>query len=825
MQRLAAAGRGPSGSFQASTSDRISLGDWLKSVLKAKDSGRGKGKKTRKVIVRTPRLVVLGDPGGGKTTLLRWLATAYLLRREGDPDLERLPDMASLPEMDWLPILIRCRDLDKARAGQGDLEDLLHQALAKMELPGKGREALVPLLRARMEEGRALLLVDGLDEITDPGLRAAFCERLEAIARSFSQVPMLATSRIVGYREMHRRIGQGFAHGTLAELAPEEKDDFVRRWCEVTIPDPGRREAEEEKLRSGIHGSDRIERLTTNPMLLTTMALVQRKVGKLPTRRHKLYWEAVGVLLNWRHEVEEVMDPDETLPQLEYLAYVMCDRGVQRLRRDEVLALFEDVRRDYPNIRLLQRQTPEAFLAQLERRTGLLVEAGEVQHEGRPSAVYEFRHLTFQEYLAALALLAGRFPGHEAGTTLAERVKPLAGRVAEVNTDLGPELQVTENWREVLRLCVASCNDDDVDPVLAAILEPRVPEEARPRAILAVLCLADEPNVSELRAQEILRRFAEQVKEDDGTGHPSTGADVAVAEAGLSVWVEPLKRALVDEFLRREPEKRAYLGGLAGMVASYGMPAGEAEKTEWMLQQVRSLDSPSDIETAAAALAIMQAAFSEEAPVVTGLVDHLLVLLSRCHAVAHAAAWALGWLSGGLAGDRRSHWVPSLEESRLLLQYMTAPDFDRMALRWLMIIAGDAEMREAGSACTAALLHTSDLVRASAARALGKIRDASAVDALRASLQDPEQEVRRAAVQALASLWDEDGVNKKLLLQRPFLPLDSDFEPSRDPLERISTEHVRKAAAALRIPEKEVLARYEGMAGRYDLNLGWRSGT
>jgi hypothetical protein len=45
------------------------------------------------------------------------------------------------------------------------------------------------------------------------------------------------------------------------------------RWCEVTVSDPSRREAEADKLIRGIHGSDRIERLTGNPMMLTTMAL------------------------------------------------------------------------------------------------------------------------------------------------------------------------------------------------------------------------------------------------------------------------------------------------------------------------------------------------------------------------------------------------------------------------------------------------------------------------------------------------------------------------------------------------------------------------
>lgn len=120
--------------------------------------------------------------------------------------------------------------------------------------------------------------------ITDPAVRARFCEHLEQIVVAYPEAPVIATSRIVGYREMGYRLGRGFEHVTLADLSAEDKDDFARRWCRLTEL-PERRDTAAQELIHDIHSSNRIERLTGNPMLLTTMALVKRKVGKLPSRR------------------------------------------------------------------------------------------------------------------------------------------------------------------------------------------------------------------------------------------------------------------------------------------------------------------------------------------------------------------------------------------------------------------------------------------------------------------------------------------------------------------------------------------------------------
>ena len=370
----------------------------------------------------------------------------------------------------------------------------------------------------RIAKGEALLLVDGLDEIGDPRVRMLFCQELERCAARYPEASIVVTSRIVGYRDMPYRMGSCFEHGVIAELTRKDKDHFAERWIEVTeqrhtTAEKAKRTAE---LLEALHSNDRIERLTGNPMLLTTLALVKRKVGKLPSKRTKVYAEALSVLLNWNPQSHAIIEEDEAVPQLEYIAYEMCRRGVQRLTNDEILDLLDKVRTEYPNVRAVRGRQPQAFLDLLEARSSILIRSGAIWQKGsrddRP--VWEFRHLTLQEYLAARAMIDGRYPGRDKTKTLAEQVAPLAGTIdsRRIAADGRTDRQVAESWQETLRLVVSDCRDDDVDDVVQAILRPTENEEAettsRPRAVLAASCLADEPNIGEESARHVLAEFA-----------------------------------------------------------------------------------------------------------------------------------------------------------------------------------------------------------------------------------------------------------------------------------------------------------------------------
>ncbi len=145
---------------------------------------------------------------------------------------------------------------------------------------------------------------------------------------------------------MRFRMGRGFRHSTITDLSKEEMDEFARRWTAATEARKSEAQRTEvaQKLINDIHSNERVERLAGNPMLLTTLALVHRKIGRLPQRRVDLYREAVQVLLNWRGEIDEPLDWQEAVPQLAYVAYSICEQGVQRLPKNPVVRLFEVIR-------------------------------------------------------------------------------------------------------------------------------------------------------------------------------------------------------------------------------------------------------------------------------------------------------------------------------------------------------------------------------------------------------------------------------------------------------------------------------------------------
>ena len=719
------------------------------------------------------RLVVLGDPGGGKTTMLRWMATSYLLRHKGDSAFKQIPDTETLPVQPWIPVLIRCRDL-----GETDLcrcfTDFLTQHLNKTELQPDEADVMRAVILDRIAKGEVLLLVDGLDEITNPQVRMMFCQELERTSARYPDAPIVVTSRIVGYRDMPYRMGSGFEHGVIAELNKEDKDLFARRWVAVTEQHQTAAEKikRAQELLDALHSSDRIERLTSNPMLLTTLALVKRKVGKLPNRRNKLYAEAVSVLLNWNPRLYQTIDEDEALPQLEYLAYEMCKRGVQRLTDDEVLDLLDKLRTEYPNIRAIRSREPQAFLALLEARSSILIKSGGSwqKNKSQEKPVWEFRHLTFQEYLAARALIDGRYPGRDRTKSLAQQVAPLAGAVEITKRGLiyadpdNNEVEVPESWREALRLLVADCKDDDVDEVLLAILHPQPGEEAmtgKPRAVLAALCLADEPNVSEESAQLVLAAFAVKVEKYDGSINIETSLDRAALEVGVGIWSPLLKKSLIQEFCQRPSDMRWDVGGLWGMVEMACWRKSGTDSRTFFTGLVQRLKSGDRVEIISAALTVMNAAYEGHVEVAEDIAGCLLDLLAlEDFPVNNAAAWALGWLSRGTnKPELQPHWIAKATDVDRVVQAFEATSASEIGtFRWLAIVLGLSKDARALPSLLCRLGEASAEARKDIIGALGQSGNEQAVPPLLTKLDDSDSSVRIAVIQALMTLGDIQAV-------------------------------------------------------------------
>jgi energy-coupling factor transporter ATP-binding protein EcfA2 len=779
-------------------------------------------------LAETRRLIILGDPGSGKTTMVRWIATAYLLRLKEDQAWKDLPDVATLPDQNWLPITVRCRDLDHSCLN-GSLEDVLRHILHKSEFTETEELSLRQILREKIANGHALLMLDGLDEITDLGLRARFCRQLEQISIAYPNAPIIATSRIVGYREIGFRIGRGFEHLTVADLSREDKDDFAKRWC-VVIEPPERRVTATAELIHDIHSIDRIERLTSNPMLLTTMALVKRKVGKLPSRRADLFWEAVQVLLNWRADVDDPIDHHEAIPQLEYIAYAMCDRGVQQLREDEIIELLERMRVEYPYVHVAQNHRAKEFLRLLERRTGILAETGHIRHKGRPIPVFEFRHLTFQEYLAGLALVDGRFPGRDRSQKLAYHVAPLAGKTSSLK-EADPrrdEVFTSENWREALRLCVAICNDDDVDSVLLAILKPRETEDSqitgRPRAILAALCLADEPNVNDDLGIEVLRALASKVDRADGNPITPSILDVAVTELAASRWGELLRSILLNEYGWVDGQDREPFPVLCAMGCAATAPEDETGLREWFVTQVARINSGDEFASVDSALGIMECAYLGKAVVVPNMIDGLISMLSGNGPAPFSAAWALGWLNqdrwettekGFYSSTGKGVWRPTVTEMRRIISFVHDPTLYYLAKLYLLWILKNEHTEEAVDALIMLVDNPSPWYRMHAMLALGEFKNKRARNVLVERASGENASDRRTALRALTlTSTSMDEIDYMLMSEKL-----NRLPPYLDPKRKISTYRIRRAAKTLNMSVQEVRERYKKIARKYSLKI------
>lgn len=351
------------------------------------------------VLQRHSGVVVLGDPGAGKTTFLKHLALR-LARGEG----------SKIGLDDYLPILLPLAAFANAiQTRDIRLDDFIAEYFS-----GIGADLPVgPMISEALKAGRALILLDGLDEVRDINMRNMVVERVVdffAFHRREGNKFVL-TSRVVGYRAV-RPSAEDLVECTIVDFEEDEIEKFVTYWTTAlekqaqgnTAVARADAETDRRELLDSIHQNYGVRQLASTPLLLTILALMKRQGTTLPERRVQLYDQYVNTLLSTWNRARSLsgrapgrdLDEVQTVRILAPLALWMHEvsPGVGLVGREDMRRKLEEL--------FLERgdasphQAARQFLSDVREHAALLLERG-------PSE-YGFIHLTFEEYLAAVAL-------------------------------------------------------------------------------------------------------------------------------------------------------------------------------------------------------------------------------------------------------------------------------------------------------------------------------------------------------------------------------------------------------------------------------------
>jgi hypothetical protein len=325
------------------------------------------------------RSVLLGDPGGGKTTASNVLMHHFATQPDG-----RVSFLVTLREF-------AAKDPPE-RSVTGHIEHTLETLYQCPAPPG-----LVDLL---LLTARAVVIFDGLDELLESSRRAEVSARVEQFCVEYPLTPVLVTSRVTGYSQAsldERQFGcyllGGFEHEQVAE--------YARKWFALT---PGSRPGDADAF---IVESDSVYDLRSNPLLLSLMCILYRGAGSLPQDRDEIYAKCTDLLIrdwdDYRRIRRELRAGRQVKPALRFLAwwlYTREDAATAVTERELIARTAEFLRSSFESPDDAQDAARE-FVEFCHGRMWIFTDVGTTAAGDK---LYAFTHRTFLEYFAAAYL-------------------------------------------------------------------------------------------------------------------------------------------------------------------------------------------------------------------------------------------------------------------------------------------------------------------------------------------------------------------------------------------------------------------------------------
>jgi energy-coupling factor transporter ATP-binding protein EcfA2 len=335
------------------------------------------------------RLLILGKPGSGKTTLMKWIALQCLKK-------EKAPFFSQ-----FIPVFISLKDLGKDPDHTFRKKNIVNLTVQILEEENISAESF---LDHQLKANRLLFLLDGLDEIGDEKVRR---EVIQWIQKQYIyKSALIVTSRFSG---LHRASGLEFREDipafAIQDFEMEDVDAFLQNWYrDVEIAVTGelyvqkaveQGEKKHKDLMNIIKDHDKLKELAVNPLLLTIIAIVHRTRAVLPRERHKLYEECLKVMIELWNLANRKLDIsfsyDNSMAHLAKIAVLLMESERREIGKKEIEECCLPLE--------IESQSRDMFLKEMVVKAGLLYES-----EGK----YGFLHHTFQEFMAAWFFAHGK---------------------------------------------------------------------------------------------------------------------------------------------------------------------------------------------------------------------------------------------------------------------------------------------------------------------------------------------------------------------------------------------------------------------------------
>ncbi|MFF2231851.1 NACHT domain-containing protein [Streptomyces anulatus] len=415
------------------------------------------------------RLLLRGPAGSGKSTLVQWLALNAARQTFGG-------ELA-----DWnrcVPFVLRLRAFTALDVLPAPADFL---RAAGVPLHGSAPPGWADRL---LQQGRALVLVDGVDEVPDR-LRKRTERWLRDLIAAYPRARYVVTTRPSAVPETWLS-SSGFEPHSLLAMSQEDVRAFVEHWHRAARSECRSEEERaeldpyENALRRAVGTRRDLGLLATNPLMCALLCALNRdRRMQLPRARKELYDAALDMLLVRRDTEREIigvegvdLTREEQTALLQRLAYWLIRNGLVEARQDEAVSLISDWMRAMSQV----RGAPDQVFAHLLNRSGLL-------REPAPGAV-DFVHRTFQDYLGAKAAVEARDFG------------VLVRHAHE------------DQWDDVVQMAVGHARPDERATLLTSLLEraDAEPEHGHRLVLLAAGSLAHAPELDPTVREEVETR-------------------------------------------------------------------------------------------------------------------------------------------------------------------------------------------------------------------------------------------------------------------------------------------------------------------------------